>query len=146
MRMLLAAAVGVIGITGFVSRPDRSPAPVPADEAVVLVSVDLRCTPNGVNYTVEPWAAHLKQGDSIEWDLDAGASTDEIVIEPKRPGNWPFATRRFRGGRGANNRPHGRGMRPGEQGKRYEYNVLMVCKGPVSRPDTIRVDPEMIIE
>jgi len=37
-------------------------------------------------------------------------------------------------------------MLPGQQGRRYQYNVLMVCKGPVTRPDTIRIDPEMIIQ
>ena len=143
MRLLLAAAAGVIGVTTL---NVGAPAPASPTEAVVTVSVDLRCTPNGVNYKVDPWTVTLKQGDTIEWDLDAGANTDEIVIQPKRADAWPFETRRFRGGRGNNNRPHGRGMHPGERGRRYQYNVLMVCKGDVSRPDTIVVDPEMIIE
>ena len=138
MRFLLAAA-GAAVITGFHIRKEGSPT-----VAAVTVSVDLRCTPTGVTYNIDPWSVTLKQGDTIEWDLKAEAHTDEMVIEPKQANAWPFATRNFRGGR--TNRPHGRDMLPGQQGRRYQYNVLIVCKGPVTRPDTIRIDPEMIIQ
>ena len=140
MRFPLVAA-GVAIVTGFSARIESTPTGSPT---TVIVRVDLRCTPTGASYSVDPWSVTLRQDDSIEWRLYAGANTDEIVIAPRNPCAWPFSTTKFRGDR--SNPPYGRDMAAGGHGHRYPYDVLMVCKGDVSRPDTIRVDPEMVIQ
>jgi hypothetical protein len=139
MRAVFTAVIAIIALAGF-----RAYSAEP--EATVQVKVDLKCTPTGVTYTIDPWNVTIHQGDEVEWVLDPTANTDDLEIRPKRAERWPFATRNFRGGRNSNNRPHGRGMRPGQRGTRHAYNVLMVCKGPVSRPDTVVIDPEIIID
>ena len=140
MRFILVAA-SVAVVTGFSVGTAGTQTGAPT---TVTVGVDLRCTVNGASYSIYPWSVTLRQDDSVDWRLYPTATTDEMIVQPRNPKAWPFATTRSKGDR--TNRPYGRDMRPDEHGNRYEYDILMVCKGDVSRPDTVRIDPEMIIQ
>ena len=76
-----------------------------------------------------------------DWPCHSFLKPDKGVLRKINLLQWPV---RFRGDR--EKRPYGRDMRAGGSGHRYPYDVLMVCKGAVTRPDTIRIDPEIIIQ
>jgi hypothetical protein len=110
--------------------------------------VDVRCNGQSVWFNVDPWSATLNQNDEVEWVLNDSAGSSEITINPKRPGMWPFADSHNRGGRGGQvraNRPRARGMKPDQRGKRFSYAIQLVCERAGSGPDTVIIDPQIII-
>ncbi|MES2523851.1 MAG: hypothetical protein V4617_14185 [Gemmatimonadota bacterium] len=114
------------------------------ERATVEITVDARCTgPRTTRVTVSPWNTSLRQGDSVAWVINSAANTDSIVIAPKNSSTWPFlATPPYRGRKNAPARATR--MRPGARG-RYSYDISLVCRAGATA-DTVRIDPDIIIE
>jgi len=140
MRRQLAVCVGVVGLTGMQL---HHPTETAQAAATVPVKVDVRCPGQSVRFTVDPWTADLSQGDEIDWVLSDSAESNEITITSKR-GGWPFAnTPPYRGNRTTH--PRGRDMKPNQAGKRFSYAIQLVCLRDGSSPDTVVIDPQIVV-
>jgi hypothetical protein len=110
--------------------------------ATRVVTVDAKCaSPRNTQVTVTPWNITLAQGDDVQWNIDNGANTGEITIAPKAA--WPFATNQGNGTKGSPAR--GSAMRANARG-RYSYTITLICQAGNSTPDTVRIDPDVIVE
>jgi hypothetical protein len=113
--------------------------------AIVQVTVNARCAgPNNTEVTVSPWNVRLRQGDEVEWVLAANANSNNVTITPKETSDWPFATRGpFNGAKG--NPARANGMRGNGRGT-YKYNIALVCQSGQNAPDSVIVDPDIIVD
>src|SRR3954471_12787416 len=136
----MAGAAGVVAITTAASRQ----APSRRVPSTVTVAVEPRC-PVGrdTQAVITPWNVTIAQGDDIEWAISEKGSATAISIVPKAPQGWPFATHQGNGTRQA--RARASGMRANARG-RYSYNVEYVCRAGTPNADTVRIDPDVIIE
>lgn len=117
----------------------RGPASVPATQSV---SIDARCAGNrNTSITVQPWNLHVGQGDEVQWVISPSANTGEVTISPKAA--WPFANNRRQGSKTVP--ASSSGMQPGARG-RYSYTIRLVCQAGASQPDTVVVDPDVIVD
>ena len=130
----LGAAAGVVGA-------NRN-----ADSRVTVpVEVNVTCTGGSVQVTVNPWVVRLQQGDDIDWILNDQAQSSTIEIAPKQPGQWAFGIERHQGQRGAGSAARARNMRPNQRGRRYQYDITLICQdGNTSY--TVVIDPDVEIE
>jgi hypothetical protein len=144
MRRLAVVACSVVAalVTSGAALP--SIAAAQATTGGVTVNVDIRCNPgNGVQFTLAPWTAQLAQGDSIVWALSTDANVPDITITSKQS-TWPFsASPPYKGN--AATPPKGKGMKPGQVGKRYSYAVTAVCTRADGTTNTVVIDPDLII-
>jgi hypothetical protein len=142
VRTPLLALAAIASFPLLASAP-RSPA-TPAF-ATTRITVDARCAgPNNTQVSVAPWNARIAQGDSVEWVVNAAANTEEITITAKRANAWPFtAATPYRGSKAAPAR--GAGMRNNARG-RYSYNIQLVCQSGATPPDTVLIDPDIIVD
>ena len=107
------------------------------------VNVTLNCDGNGATIGVHPWRAILaSRSDSILWTL-AGPTGYTVSITPKDPARWPFASPPpivvgAQGGVGKN-------IPAGTEAGTYKYVVTGVCVRSGQAPDTVILDPDMII-
>jgi hypothetical protein len=140
MRRHLVVYVAVFGLTGMqLHRPTEANQAA----ATVPVNVDVRCPDQSVQFSVNPWSAELRQGDEIEWVLSDSAQSSEITITSKQ-GGWPFTNNPpYTGNR--TNPPHGRSMKPNQAGRHFSYAIQLVCQRPGSSPDTVVIDPQIVI-
>lgn len=136
-RLLVTAGVlcGVVLTAAAIHPPAR---------ATGSVNVDARCT-GGQNtqVTVSPWNLRINQGDDVQWTLNASANTTSITITPKNTATWPFATNR---GQGTKTTPAASsGMRAGASG-RHAYSIQLVCQVGNNPPDSVLIDPDVIVD
>lgn len=133
--LVTAGAVCAVLFTGAAVR--AAPA-----KATRVVTVDARCAgPRNTEVTVRPWNLQVSQGDDVQWAISNAANTSEITITPKAA--WPFATNRPQGTKAT---PAGSsGMRPGSLGK-YSYTIRLICQAGGSPPDTVVIDPDVIVD
>lgn len=112
--------------------------------ATVQVTVSARCAgPNSTEVTVSPWNVRLQQGDEIEWVIAANANSDNISVTPKTTSGWPFASRGpFNAAKGQPARANN--MRPNSRGS-YKYNIELVCQAGSNPPDSVIIDPDVIV-
>ncbi len=112
--------------------------------ATVQVTVSARCAgPNSTEITVSPWNVRVQQGDEIEWIIAANANSDNITVRPKATSGWPFASRGpFNATKGQPARANG--MRPNGRGS-YKYDIELVCQAGNNPPDSVVVDPDVIV-
>jgi len=113
------------------------------DLATKEVTIDARCTGgDNTSITLRPWNLKLRQGDAVNWVLNANANSNDVTITPKRDA-WPFAAAPpYKGGKG---KPAQSGaMRPNSRG-RYSYNVSLICTNG-ARSDTVMIDPDIIVD
>ncbi|MCO4098570.1 hypothetical protein [Gemmatimonas sp.] len=116
-----------------------------ASRAVVQVTVNARCAgQNNTEITVSPWNVRLAQGDEVEWVIAANANSNSITVLPKSSSDWPFASRGpFNAARGAPARANR--MRRNGRGN-YKYDILLVCQSGNNAPDSVRIDPDIIVD
>jgi hypothetical protein len=112
--------------------------------ATVQVTVNARCAgPNSTEVTVSPWNVRLQQDDEIEWVIAANANSNNITLTPKETSGWPFASRGpFLAAKGQPARANG--MRPNSRGN-YKYNIQLVCQSGSNPPDSVIIDPDVIV-
>lgn len=107
------------------------------------VTITLNCEGNGATIGVHPWRAMLaSRSDSILWTL-AGPTGYTVSITPKDPARWPFSSPPpivvgAQGGVGKN-------IPAGVAAGTYKYVVTGVCVRSGQAPDTVILDPDMII-
>jgi hypothetical protein len=136
-KSFIAAGL-VIGVlaTSAAVRNSRLP-------ATKVVTIDAKCaSPRNTQVTVTPWNITVAQGDDMQWSIDNNANTGAVTITPK-DANWPFATNQASGTKAAPARSSG--MRANARG-RYSYTITLVCQAGASAPDTVRIDPDVIVE
>jgi hypothetical protein len=116
-----------------------------APQATVTVTVNARCAgPKQTEITVSPWNVRMAQGDQINWVIANNANSDNITIEPKDRTRWPFTNQPPYAGTKANP-ARGTGMRPNARGT-YKYNISLICQQGSNAPDTVVVDPDIIVD
>lgn len=130
-----------------------APAPEPlVDTGTVApppgqVMVDARCAgPRNTSVTVSPWNLHVPRDSNvtITWVINAAANTDTITITPKQGTSWPFDGASAVGSKAAPAQVQGR--TPNTPGVRYRYNIQLVCQVGSADPDTVVVDPDIIVD
>lgn len=116
-----------------------------ARQANVNVVVNARCNGrNTTEITVRPWNVRIRQGDQLSWVLAGNANTSEITITQKDGGDWPFeAGPPYRGTK--NTPARATRMRSNAQGT-YKYNIQLICQSGSNQPDTVVVDPDVIVD
>ena len=113
-----------------------------AEQAPVQVTVSAKCAgPNQTEISVSPWNARLRESQTLEWVLAANANSEQITVSPKRATQWPFAGAPYVGQRG---KPVSAG-RANQKG-RFSYNIQLVCRSGSNAPDSVLVDPDVIID
>jgi len=142
MRSILIAAAGLLGLAVV---PFIRPAPR-SQGAVRPVVLTVTCTGQGVNFSLSPWVVGLNAANPVEWRVNGSANTDEITIEPKDPGQWPFeepppyiATKSTPKRGGALKA----GLQPGQV---FRYTVTLQCRTPTSGPFRVVIDPDMVVD
>ncbi len=135
--VVLAGAVVCAVLTAAV----RAPAPA---LAMRTVTIDARCAgTRSTQVSVSPWNVSVAQGDDIQWTINAAANTNAVTITPKASISWPFATNRASGTKATP--AQSSGMRANARG-RYSYTIQLICQAGSAAPDTVRVDPDVIVE
>jgi hypothetical protein len=84
----------------------------------------------------------IVRGQGIAWSLAVNGNGNTVEVYPKpeqRP--WPFP----------NARPTGNRQNPARSGAsnaigRWRYNITVVCQQGNNPPDTVVIDPDIIIE
>ena len=142
MRSVNALLVAIVGLAGL-GFADVVPFGPQAQAGPTMVNVT--CVGGAVQVSVSPWAMQVRQGSDGEWELSNTSGSQSMVIAPKRPGpaNWPFQTMRP-GGKGPNDRARGSNMRPNQAGRRFAYNITLVCQDGTNTY-TVVIDPDIII-
>jgi plastocyanin len=114
-----------------------------ADLATKEVTIDARCTGgDNTSITLRPWNLKVRQGDTVNWVLNANANSNDVTITAKREA-WPFAEAPpYKGAKGKPARSGA--MRPNARG-RYSYNVSLICTNG-ARSDTVLIDPDIIVD
>ena len=113
------------------------------DSTTPRVTIDVRCSGDGVTVSVTPWIVTVPRTLGVECVLEPNADTDEIEIVPATGGKWPFRSAPpFKGGKG--NPAHGRDVLP-EAGGRYRYDIRLTCRSGDRGPYEVVIDPDMII-
>lgn len=105
------------------------------------VVITLNCESAGATIGVHPWRVAMASRDGqIEWSL-AGRDLS-VTITPKDPAQWPFEAPPPIV---VDARPGiGKGLKDSAGGV-YKYNVTGVCGASGTAPDTVVLDPDMII-
>ena len=139
MQRNVLLAVGVVGFVGLGS------AGVVAGGSQVqdaTVDVDVRCRgTNQPTWTVTPDTVTIRQGQGITWSLAVNGNGNTVEVFPKaRQPAWPFPTAR----------PQGNRQNPARSGAsraagRWRYNITVVCQQGNNPPDTVVIDPDIII-
>jgi plastocyanin len=114
----------------------------PRAAATQTVTIDARCAgPRNTQVTVQPWNLRIAQGDDVRWEINAAANTNAITITPKA--SWPFATNRPGGSK--TTPATAAGMNPNSRGK-YSYSIQLVCQAGANPPDSVLIDPDVIVD
>ncbi|MDO8501191.1 MAG: hypothetical protein Q7S20_05070 [Gemmatimonadaceae bacterium] len=110
----------------------------------LLVDVSITCTGDGVQFSLSPWRASLREGDEITWNLASDPAISSITINKKQSA-WPFMTQPPYSG-GHDKQPHAKGMKANQGGKPpFKYSVTGICTRAGGIADTVVIDPDMII-
>jgi hypothetical protein len=134
----LLLCVGVVVAAVAWREPDNQP-------TVRRVLIRFSCeTDGGASVTVKPWRVRLNsKAEQIEWSLvPTGLNT--VEISPKTVARWPFVappplvvTAQKPG--------VGKDIPAIVPAGIYKYNITGVCLRSGESPDTVIVDPDMII-
>lgn len=136
MRTHLAAASSLLGLAVWsCAVPPRPPRGQDRE-----VAVDVRCTGEEVAITINPWSSALDEGDEIVWRL---ADANQTIDIRKKQSAWPFDNNKFNGNRA--DPPHGRGMKGGQKGKTFRYEIKVTCQAG-GGPREVIIDPDMYIK
>lgn len=133
--VLCAAIVVTVGACG---RPEQA--------AGRKVFIRFACeNDGGATVTVRPWRIVLqKRTDQLEWSLNP-SGIDSVAITPKPGEQWPFISPEpplivTEGKDGIAS-----GIPDSVAGGTYKYNITGVCARSSGPPDTVVIDPDMII-
>jgi hypothetical protein len=134
----LLLCAGIVAIGAAWREPQIQP-------TVKKVLIKFSCDADGgATVTVKPWRVTLtKRTEQIEWSL-IPAGIDTVMISPKYVAGWPFVTappiivRSVKPG-------IGKDIPDGVPAGAYKYNITGVCRRSGAVPDTVIIDPDMII-
>ena len=143
-HVALAVIVASVAL-GCLGSSMRSTAALAPGVTRADVKVDVRCQQSGaLKIDINPWVTQLDQGDVTEWDLNARANTDSIVVRPK-PTGWPYPDPVYRAYKGRKARADRMGpVSPGNN--RFDYNIVAYCPGATAGTvDSVVIDPILII-
>ena len=114
------------------------------------VSIIFKCElDGGATATIKPWRIRLlAKSDYIEWKLVApgpgDVAPDSVLISPKFINQWPFTTKfPVVVKKGYTN--VAQGIPTSVPEGTYKYSVTGICRLPGLPPDTVVIDPDMII-
>jgi len=133
----LLLCVGLVVFAVAWRKPENQP-------TVRRVLINFSCdTDGGATVRVMPWRVRLNsKAEQIEWRL-VGAGIKSVEITPKTVARWPFAAAPPIV---VGNTPGiGRNIPPSVPADTYKYNITGVCLRSGSTPDTVIIDPDMII-
>jgi len=114
------------------------------------VSIHFKCeTGGGATVTINPWRRQLgARTDSIQWTLvtpgPGDSAPDSVLIAPKSVNQWPF-TSGFPISVKTSKPGVAQGIQATVPAGTYKYSVTGICKFPGMAPDTVVIDPDMII-
>ena len=113
------------------------------------VTIHFKCeTDGGATVTIKPWKRNLDaRTDYIEWTLvvaNPELAPDSVLIAPKSVNSWPFATK-FPITVKKSSPGVAQGIPSAVPGATYKYSVTGICNVPGMPPDTVVIDPDMII-
>ena len=140
MQRNVLLAVGVVGFVGLGSVGVVAGGYQVQDAPV---DVDVRCRGNAEpTWDVTPDTVTIVRGQGITWSLsvNGNGNTVEVFPKPRQPA-WPFPTAR----------PQGNRQNPARSGAsraagHWRYNITVVCQQGNNPPDTVVIDPDIIIE
>lgn len=134
----LLLCVGLVVFAAAWREPENQP-------TVRKVLINFNCDNNGgATVTVRPWRVRLNsKAEQIEWSLVPTGITS-VEISPKLVARWPFVappplivTQAKPG--------IGKDIPPAVPAGTYKYNITGVCTRSGAPPDTVIIDPDMII-
>lgn len=134
----LLLGVGVVAFAAAWREPENQP-------TVRKVLIRFSCeAEGGATVTVKPWRIRLNsKAEQIEWSLVPSGLTT-VEISPKVVARWPFVappplvvTAQKPG--------IGRDIPATVPAGTYKYNITGVCPRSGAPPDTVIIDPDMII-
>lgn len=135
MRRSLAAATVAAAILFTTAAATRPASPPSRAADVVTINVTFMC--DGKR-SVDPWEAHAKAGDDIEWVLTSESDAERIRIKAKKQADWPLSGNTPDIGKGK----RGRGKIKGDAAKgRSSYDIEARCGN-----EWKRIDPDIIID
>lgn len=114
----------------------------------VTVRVSLTCSNARIGIKVQPWRARItKPGQGIVWRT--GASVKEIRIRKHKTGDrWPFSpgppNKRYKGNQA--HPPRATGLKPGNKGKRFPYEITLAFTDPRGKLRHAVIDPDMVVD
>ena len=142
MRRLIIVVTAVAAplMTGACTKPALTP------RDVYPVNLTITCTGTGLQATIDPYIAEVKEGDVIEWRLSDASTAEDFEID-KKSGlfkKWPYD--KGPPYKGKKNEPANAGpMKPDQVGKTFAYSVTATCTPTGGQPRKIIIDPDMII-
>ena len=134
----LLLCVGVVVFAVAWRKPENQP-------TVRKVLINFNCdNTGGATVTVRPWRVRLNsKAEQIEWSL-VPSGIASVEISPKLVARWPFiapppliVTAAKPG--------IGKDIPPAVPAGTYKYNITGVCVRTGAPPDTVIIDPDMII-
>ena len=134
----LLLCVGVVVVAAAWREPQNQP-------VIRKVLIRFSCeTDGGATVTVKPWRVKLTtKAEQIEWSLVPSGLTT-VEISPKTVARWPFVappplvvTVQRPG--------IGKDIPATVPAGSYKYNITGVCLRSAAPPDTVIIDPDMII-
>ena len=134
----LLLCAGVVVIAAAWREPQGQP-------VVRRVLIRFACeNDGGATVTVRPWRVVLqRRTDHVEWTL-IPTGVPSVAITPKYIAGWPFVapppvtvTAQSPG--------VARDVPAAVPGGNYKYNITGVCQRGTAPPDTVIIDPDMII-
>ena len=134
----LLLCVGVVVVAAAWREPVNQP-------TVRRVLINFTCDNNGgATVTVRPWRIRLNsKAEQIEWSL-VPSGISSVEISPKLVARWPFVAPPpivvTAGKPGV-----GKDIPPAVPAGTYKYNITGVCARSGAPPDTVIIDPDMII-
>jgi hypothetical protein len=103
---------------------------------VTKIEVAITWQGDDMSLTVRPCNAYVQRGTDIEWTVQGA---DEIRIEPKNSGDWPFPGKPP-AGRPGTPVAAGKVGQDAPYGKHYSYSIILSHDGR-----KIDIDPDIII-
>jgi hypothetical protein len=108
------------------------------------INVHLTCTPSGnVEFSLNRWSLHRQKGETVTWHLVA-SSVAAVSIEAKDPITWqitpppPYTV----GG----NSPAAATVSADAASGRHSYTIIGICPGSGGVPDTVTIDPDIVVD
>jgi hypothetical protein len=104
---------------------------------VTKIEVAITWQGDDMSLTVRPCKAYVERDTDIEWTVQGA---DDITIEPKNSGDWPFQNKTPPAGRPGTPVAAGTVAKNAPFKKHYSYRIILTHDGR-----KIDIDPDIII-